>query len=520
MDSRERIRGFKDGRDGLTSARQVLRRLTVLSEGRQYREAANLVCRLGPSVLRSVVSEIPLDLLVDSLPHSAYLLESFFNRLNATVATPKPKIQAEAVIWHLVKLFGSPHESGMRQRCTNLIHAIGIWQPEILDLLKDRRKALDQAVQGLGLHGLITDHNRNFLSLNAALKNELQFHIETYKMALHKLEELNAVTMIQKDPAQSSHQRLLAYNYADIQQRLIDNKTLLTKIDKPALKQLGLLIQNLLNRVQNDKEVLLCVGEIKRNDVAANFEERPAAGLLMNFSRGCSSVLNIMESIPKMSPISLSGGSGSDGYHSDPDHSDDQKSELVKQYNILYEKTRVETLEALNSLQELKKAQILKSKILFSIIVLAFRSCYGLKERKILEVRRILYSLEKHDTSTDGLDDSVRLYLKMSADNFPISEIERQVANQVLSTLHEYPCLSISFVPLKNYITDCVRLAWKMSNETCPYYLDMDFTMGKIRLEKQERYQTSDMRSDLIRSFVWPALIQNGLHVQKAIVMT
>lgn len=127
---------------------------------------------------------------------------------------------------------------------------------------------------GLGLHGLITDHNRNFLSLNAALKNELQFHIETYKMALHKLEELNAVTMIQKDPAQSSHQRLLAYNYADIQQRLIDNKTLLTKIDKPALKQLGLLIQNLLNRVQNDKEVLFCVGQIKRNDLAANFEER------------------------------------------------------------------------------------------------------------------------------------------------------------------------------------------------------------------------------------------------------
>ena len=39
------------------------------------------------------------------------------------------------------------------------------------------------------------------------------------------------------------------------------------------------------------------------------------------------------------------------------------RSELVKQYNILYGKTRVETLEALNDLQELKKAQILKSKI-------------------------------------------------------------------------------------------------------------------------------------------------------------
>lgn len=62
---------------------------------------------------------------------------------------------------------------------------------------------------------------------------------------------------------------------------------------------------------------------------------------------------------------------------------------------------------------------------------MAFRSCYGLRERKILEVRRILYSLEKNDNTTDGLDVAVRLYLKMSADSFPISDIERQVANQV-----------------------------------------------------------------------------------------
>jgi hypothetical protein len=80
-DSRERIRGpSRDGRDGLTSPRHVLRRLMLLSEGRQYREAATVVGRLGPSVLRSVVAELPLDLLIESLPHSAYLLESFFNR--------------------------------------------------------------------------------------------------------------------------------------------------------------------------------------------------------------------------------------------------------------------------------------------------------------------------------------------------------------------------------------------------------------------------------------------------------
>lgn len=80
-DSRERIRGPpRDGREFLTSPRQVLRRLMLLSEGRQYREAAGVVGRLGPSVLRSVIAELPIDLLLEHLPHSAYLLESFFTR--------------------------------------------------------------------------------------------------------------------------------------------------------------------------------------------------------------------------------------------------------------------------------------------------------------------------------------------------------------------------------------------------------------------------------------------------------
>ena len=79
---------------------------------------------------------------------------------------------------------------------------------------------------------------------------------------------------MKQNPAQSSHQRLLAYNHADIQQRLIDNKTLLTILDKPVLKQLSHLIESLSNRVQNDKEVLFCVGQIRRIDPASNIEER------------------------------------------------------------------------------------------------------------------------------------------------------------------------------------------------------------------------------------------------------
>ena len=50
---------------------------------------------------------------------------------------------------------------------------------------------------------------------------------------------------------------------------------------------------------------------------------------------------------------------------------------------------------------------------------------------------------------------------------------------QVLSTLHEYPCLE-SCPPLIHYVSACVRLAWKMVNQKVPYYLDNDFNLGKL----------------------------------------
>lgn len=62
------------------SPRLALRRVLVLSEGRQFREAAAVLARLGPTALATVASELPLDLLVEGLPHSAQLLETLFNK--------------------------------------------------------------------------------------------------------------------------------------------------------------------------------------------------------------------------------------------------------------------------------------------------------------------------------------------------------------------------------------------------------------------------------------------------------
>lgn len=103
---------------------------------------------------------------------------------------------------------------------------------------------------------------------------------------------------------------------------------------------------------------------------------RPAAGLLMNFSRGCDAVLGIMG--PSSIPSSPSTNSyGSDGYHSDSDQfTDPNDSEMVRLYRMLYIQNRMDTLEALDKLPQLKRTNHLKAKILFSIIVVSKIICY------------------------------------------------------------------------------------------------------------------------------------------------
>lgn len=124
---------------------------------------------------------------------------------------------------------------------------------------------------GLGVHGLthITNEQGVFQSLHNSLKKELQVHVDNFKSAINVIDE----TEFTCDPAQASHQRLLAFKYDDVQQRLIKNVTLLTKLEHPGLKKYESLVNLLRQRVEKDKEVLFSVNEIKKLDRDIDLKE-------------------------------------------------------------------------------------------------------------------------------------------------------------------------------------------------------------------------------------------------------
>ncbi|XP_052744968.1 uncharacterized protein LOC112053263 [Bicyclus anynana] len=525
-ESRERIRREREReKNTYTSPRLALRRVLLLAEGRQFREAAAILSRLGPGVLHSVASELPIDLLIEALPHSAHLIETLLNRLISLEITPRPEVQCEAVAWRLVGLLGGEQGCGLRPRTSRLASALMHYNPDARDAVDNRRRQLDSAVQGLGTHGLTADATGSLISLHVAMKNELQRHVEVYKQALHKLEELSSVTVSQ-DPASSSHQRLLALSHADVERRLIDNKSLLTIVDKPALRQLPTLVASLAARVESDKAVLACVGQIKRSDPTLDLSDtRPVAGVLMSYSRGCAAVLSQMSEgqVVETGPRSPTD-SASDGYHSDSDDSHQQpdRSKLVSQYAAVWSRAADEVLPALAALEPLKPTPNLKYKIVFSIVVLSFRAAISLRDKRLIEVKSLLGCDSDDTPGASGLVAAATRLLRSTAHSFPLGDAERTVVNQVVSTLREYPCLAACGA-LHALVAAACRAAWALSLHAPPLRIDTDFTPVVMNPEKHVRYSLADARerrSDLIKSFVWPALMDGNRCVFRAVVLT
>ncbi|XP_042211919.1 uncharacterized protein LOC121859237 isoform X2 [Homarus americanus] len=212
-------------------------------------------------------------------------------------------------------------------------------------------------------------------------------------------------------------------------------------------------------------------------------------------------------------------------------------SALVRRYGNLYAQARVDTLDALDALPDLKNAEELKSKLLFSVVVLAFRSAASSAQALREEVRRVLqippppppsgdvsshdhhHHPHSYDSHSHALELSVSAFVTANIDKHDLSKNMDEVCQQIWATLYDYPALK-SCDGLLQYVKDCVRLAWGLNNQTPPYVIDYDTRTYKK--EAHVRFHTADPDSDSIKTYLWPALLEGpgGPCVQKGVVVT
>lgn len=184
--------------DDASNPRMALRKLLRLYEGRQYREAASFLSRLPLYTLKAALPDIPIDLLVDALPHSLALLETLYSRLTELSVEDHKILRIDPVVWKVVYLISTSQDHFHLRIWTKLLGALSRVAPGYKNVLATRRRALERAVEGLGKHGLVPSeaqgsalentNAQHLVALPVALKEELESRSEAYKLALHKIE--------------------------------------------------------------------------------------------------------------------------------------------------------------------------------------------------------------------------------------------------------------------------------------------------------------------------------------------
>lgn len=137
-------------------------RLLRLYEGRQYREAASFLLRLPRYTFKASLPDIPVDLIVESLPHSLSLLEAVYARLLDLVQSNDSCIDdamlgriEHQVLWRIVHHISRTENLRDAQIWSKLLVTLSRLSPGSKKLLASRRRSLERAVEGLGKHGLV-----------------------------------------------------------------------------------------------------------------------------------------------------------------------------------------------------------------------------------------------------------------------------------------------------------------------------------------------------------------------------
>lgn len=309
----------------------VIRKILVLFDYCQFDEIARIIHTMPEMTLKSIAKELPLDMLIKGIPRTLQALDAIYARVFFSAGPqrfPFNLLQPESVVMQLIRLFAHYEETSNSAinwshsdiaACKNILKIIAQVDPKLKKILFKRKRALDRALEGLGIHGMVLTADRNqMINLHDALKIEFKDAIKNYKTVLSKLDELELAhkkpkaKSISRGPApvKSSHQRLMSLTQGEIHDRLHKNREVWVSVE-PVLfsSRLPALLTTLNERIEADKEAIFQFSQLRKDTV--NFGQNTViAPILMQYARGFDRVLLLLKEVCDDSVS---------GYHSDSD---------------------------------------------------------------------------------------------------------------------------------------------------------------------------------------------------------
>ncbi|KAK3094616.1 hypothetical protein FSP39_004077 [Pinctada imbricata] len=295
----------------------ALRKIALLFETKKYDECATLIRRLNCVTLNNILTEVPIDVLLDTMPMSLGVLESIYVKIYDTNPDPFPKEQLcmDMLLKRMVACFAKLSQPGNRMEkncnkyypsCRNILRIILLVEPNVRSIIKEKKKALDKCLKHLGQHGLVDTSGGSLMNLHDALKLEFEKTVSQYRSALQKLDEMSLSTKhphsssvtFGKAPTEASHQRLMQMARAEVQSRIIKNKTLYNIVE-PALtnQYLKKLIHVLEKRIDFDKVALFHDTELRKFSSDDVSDDAYLSVVLRQFSQGYTIVLQLLKEV-------------------------------------------------------------------------------------------------------------------------------------------------------------------------------------------------------------------------------
>lgn len=106
------VRGYSESHlDSMTiadvSPTVAMKKILVLYEKQQFREAANFINRLHRSTFKSILDELPVDMFIEAVPESLPILEALYTKvfLSDGLNFPMKILRPESVIMQIANLF-------------------------------------------------------------------------------------------------------------------------------------------------------------------------------------------------------------------------------------------------------------------------------------------------------------------------------------------------------------------------------------------------------------------------------
>lgn len=284
------------------SPRLAVKRVTLLASHQQYKDAASFIHRLPPVTVRSALSDLPMNTLVEAMPLSLPVIEALY----CTAGEVSPELlHVDRVVWQMVRFFAQQEEcltgdirwefcGPFVNLCRDVLRVVARIQPMLRRSLLHRRRQLEKAIEGMGHHGLVGTSDESLTTLHDALRLEFEKVVKSYTSALSTLQELNNGNKghVSKGPApiQASHQRQLSISTSDVQERLIKNKSLLNIVE-PTLgnHSLDILLGILQRRIEHDKDALFQFTQLRKEAKEVE-SDAVVAPILMRYAHGCDQV--------------------------------------------------------------------------------------------------------------------------------------------------------------------------------------------------------------------------------------